>query len=100
MSAETQQEWSEGLSPAADWDAQANRRVLDELFCHARQYRDSKAYHELLTFVARFRWYAPYNAMLVHVQRPGSTFVAPVGKVATGRRVLPGVGAISEQPFT
>jgi IrrE N-terminal-like domain len=53
------------------------RRSLDELFTLARQYRSSKAYQTLLDFVARFRFYAPFNALLVHIQNPGATYVAP-----------------------
>jgi hypothetical protein len=30
----------------------------------------------LLQFVSRFRFYSPFNAMLVHIQMPGATFVA------------------------
>jgi len=53
------------------------KRSLDELFTLARQYRSGPEFKKLLDFVARFRFYAPYNAMLVHVQMPGATFVAP-----------------------
>lgn len=53
------------------------RRALDDVFNLARKYKSTKEYAELLRFVARFRFYSPYNAMLVHIQRPGSTFVAP-----------------------
>lgn len=74
---EQQQDWLEGLSPADEWNAQATKRVLDELFCFAGQYRTSKSYEELLKFIARFRFYAPYNAMLVRTQMPGASFVAP-----------------------
>ena len=51
--------------------------MLDELFCHALQYRTSKAYRGLLKFVANFRSYSPYNAMLVRTQMQGARFVAP-----------------------
>ena len=67
----------QSLSPAAEWDKDVSRRALDELFSLANQYKSSKAYRELLDFVARFRFYAPFNAMLVHVQMPGATYVAP-----------------------
>jgi hypothetical protein len=30
-----------------------------------------------MEFVARFRFYSPYNAMLIHCQMPGALFVAP-----------------------
>jgi len=53
------------------------RRALDDLFDLARKYKSTKEYADLLRFVARFRFYSPYNAMLVHIQRPGSTYVAP-----------------------
>jgi hypothetical protein len=58
---ENQQEWLECLSPADEWDTHATKRVLDELFCFARQYRTSKSFKGLLSFVAGFRFYAPYN---------------------------------------
>lgn len=67
----------EGPSPAAEWDRDFARRALDELFNSAHQYKSSKAYHELLKFVGRFRFYSPFNAMLIHIQLPGATFVAP-----------------------
>lgn len=78
-------------SPAADWDRAVARRALDELFSVARQYRTSRAYRELLDFVARFRFYAPFNAMLVHIQMPGATFVAPAHRWLRdyGRRIKP-----------
>jgi hypothetical protein len=64
-------------APAAEWERDAAKRALDELFTLSHQYRASKAYYELLQFVGRFRFYSPFNAMLVHVQMPGATFVAP-----------------------
>jgi hypothetical protein len=64
-------------TPATEWNRKVTGRALDELFSLARQYRSSEAYKALLDFVARFRFYAPFNAMLLHVQRPGATYVAP-----------------------
>jgi hypothetical protein len=58
-------------------DEDVTRRALDELFSLTRQYKSTRAYHELLEFITRFRFYAPYNAMLIHVQMPGATFVCP-----------------------
>jgi hypothetical protein len=63
--------------PSVEWDRDVARRSLDELFSLTRQYKSSKAYYALLKFVTRFRFYAPFNAMLTHVQMPGATFVAP-----------------------
>src|ERR1022692_2633394 len=58
-------------------DEEATRRALDELFRLTHQYNSTKAYDELLKFMRRFRFYAPYNAMLIHIQMPGAKFVAP-----------------------
>jgi hypothetical protein len=74
---ENQEDWLDGQSPADDWDAHATKRVLDELFSFARPYRSSKSYDGLLKFVASFRLYAPYNAMLVRAQMPGACYIAP-----------------------
>ena len=49
---------------------------LDKLFAEVGTYRSTKEYGELLQFIRRFRRYAPYNAMLLHVQKPGSRYVA------------------------
>lgn len=68
---------SENISPAEKWERNFAQRALDELFSLARHYKSSQAYRELLDFVARFRFYSPFNAMLVHVQMAGATFVAP-----------------------
>jgi hypothetical protein len=67
----------DGRSPADLWDRNVARHALDELFSLARQYRSSEAYLRLLQFVGHFRFYAPFNAMLLHTQRPGATYVAP-----------------------
>jgi hypothetical protein len=64
-------------TPAELWNENVTRHALDELVNLALQYKSSKSYQELIRFVARFRFYSPYNAMLVHIQMPGATFVAP-----------------------
>jgi hypothetical protein len=64
-------------TPAAEWDRDAARRALDELFTLARRYQSSQQYIELLRFIARFRFYSPFNAMLIHAQMPGAQYVAP-----------------------
>lgn len=74
---EAQSEWPDSRTPAADWDLRSTQRILDELFCSAGQYRSSESYKGLLEFVARFRFYSPYNAMLVRIQMEGASFVAP-----------------------
>ncbi len=64
-------------TPADIWEQDAAQRALDELFNLTCQYKTSKSFHDLMKFVTRFRFYSPFNAMLVHVQMPGATFVAP-----------------------
>jgi hypothetical protein len=64
-------------TPAKVWEADAAKRALDELFTLTFQYKGSKAYYELLQFVARFRFYSPFNAMLIHMQMSGAKYVAP-----------------------
>jgi len=73
------------------WDQDSARRALDELFTVARQYSSSAAYFELMRFIASFRAYAPFNAMLVHVQMPGARYVAPAHRWASEycRRIRP-----------
>ena len=64
-------------TPSVVWEQDSAKRALDELFTLTCQYRNSKSYQELLQFVTRFRFYSPFNAMLVHVQMRGAKFVAP-----------------------
>ncbi len=51
--------------------------MLDKLLSDSRLYRDSKDYKELLEFVIRLRNFAPFNAMLLQVQKPGLSYAAP-----------------------
>lgn len=67
----------EAETPAEIWEKDAAKRALDELFNLTCQYKTSDSFWELMKFVRRFRFYSPFNAMLVHVQMPGATFVAP-----------------------
>jgi hypothetical protein len=69
-----------GPSPATLWNKESAKRALDELFTEVESYRSSERFLELLEFTKRFRQYAPFNAMLVHIQKPGSTFVAPASR--------------------
>ncbi len=80
------------LSPAAEWDRDAARRALDDLFSNARQYNSSKAFRELVHFVARFRFYSPFNAMLIHIQMSGAKYAAPARRWIRdyGRRIKAG----------
>src|SRR3977135_3888233 len=56
-------------------DQDATRTALDELFTLAGKCNSSDAYLELMRFVGRFRFYSPFNAMLIYTQMPGARFV-------------------------
>ena len=49
---------------------------LDKLFNEIGTYRNSTELKELFEFVKKFPHIAPYNAMLIHIQKPGSDYVA------------------------
>lgn len=48
---------------------------IDELQFLVRSYRNSQEFKKLIDFVGRFNYLAPYNAMLVQMQKPRATFV-------------------------
>jgi hypothetical protein len=78
------------------------RRSIDDLVSDAQRYRSSADYRELLEFMARFRKQKPFNALLLHAQRPGARFVAPAHRWAEKyeRRVKPGeTPLVALQPF-
>ena len=79
-------------TPALKWEQDAAKRAIDELFTLARRYKSKRSYRELMQFIARFRFYSPFNAMLVHVQMPGAKYVAPAHRWLRdfGRRVKAG----------
>lgn len=81
----------EDPSPADRWDEKSAQRALDDLFNATFAYRSSSSYFELMQFIACFRFYSPYNAMLLGIQRPGARFVAPAARWQReyGRRVKP-----------
>ena len=52
------------------------RALLDQLLADSRLYHGSAEYLDLLGFVARLRNFAPFNAMLLQIQRPGLVHAA------------------------
>lgn len=52
------------------------RNLLDHLLTDSRLYRQSKDYKQLLDFVVRLRNFAPFNAMLLQIQKPGLSYAA------------------------
>ena len=67
----------ESESPSSEWDKESAKHALDDLFKATFAYRKSEEFYKLMKFVTKFHFYSPYNAFLIHTQRPGSTFVAP-----------------------
>lgn len=53
-----------------------DRSLLDQLLSDSRLYTQSKDYKDLLDFVVRLRNFAPFNAMLLQLQRPGLSYAA------------------------
>lgn len=52
------------------------RSMLDVLLEEAGLYSTTKDYLELMDFIVRMRNFAPFNAMLLQIQRPGLRFAA------------------------
>jgi len=52
------------------------KNILNQLLTDSRLYRQSKDYKELLDFVVRLRNFAPFNAMLLQIQKPGLSYAA------------------------
>jgi len=55
-------------------------KALDELFNEVGTYRKSHQFRELLEFIRRFPGMSPYNAMLIHMQKPGCRYVLTPAK--------------------
>ena len=52
------------------------RALIDQLIAATKLYNTSKAVQELFDFTIRLREFAPFNAMLLHIQKPGLTHAA------------------------
>jgi hypothetical protein len=52
------------------------RSLLDQLLEDSKLYTKSQDFKELLDFVVRLRNFAPFNAMLLQVQKPGLSYAA------------------------
>jgi len=51
------------------------KNKIDELFYSTGRYQNGSEFMKLLDFCKKFHYLAPYNAMLVHMQRPGAIYV-------------------------
>jgi hypothetical protein len=52
------------------------RSLLDQLLDDSKLYRTGADFKALLDFVVRLRNFAPFNAMLLEIQKPGLTYAA------------------------
>ncbi|NLW30646.1 MAG: ImmA/IrrE family metallo-endopeptidase [Fibrobacter sp.] len=68
------------------------KKKLDELIHEVGVYRNSKDLKELLDFIKKFPKIAPFNALLLHIQKPGSKYVASASewKERFKRTIKPG----------
>lgn len=60
-----------GERPARDLES-----TIDALIRESMAYRNSTSFQEMVSFMANFRHYAPFNNMLVKLQNPGCSFFA------------------------
>lgn len=58
------------------FEAEAARVLLDQLLTDSQLYTKSQDYKELMDFVVRLRNFAPFNAMLLQIQKPGLSYAA------------------------
>ena len=73
MTRETQMALFDDEEPGDDDVA---RSLLDQLLSDSKLYKSSESYKQLFAFVTRLRNVAPFNAMLLQVQKPGLTYAA------------------------
>ncbi|MET0091304.1 MAG: ImmA/IrrE family metallo-endopeptidase [Candidatus Thiodiazotropha sp.] len=60
----------------ASTDEEQARSLLDGLLEESRLYKTTKDYQALLDFTVKLRNFAPFNAMLLNIQKPGLTYAA------------------------
>ncbi len=67
-------------------------KALDELFDEVGVFQQSNDLNNLFDFIKRFPDTAPFNALLLHIQKPGSRFVASAKdwKLKFNRTIKPG----------
>lgn len=64
------------LSQGDLFEPAITRALLDQLLTDARLYHTGEDYKQLLDFVVRLRNVAPFNALLLQLQKPGLRFAA------------------------
>jgi len=68
-------EYRDDIRKCKDIDIETVKSELDALFEDVQNYRSSNYYKELMRFCARFKQLAPFNAMMVKIQRPGCQYL-------------------------
>ncbi|MFN3686439.1 ImmA/IrrE family metallo-endopeptidase [Salinarimonas sp.] len=69
------------------------RALIDQLIAATRLYDTRETVGELVDFLIRLRAFAPFNAMLLHIQKPGLTHAATAGDWWRRFRRVPKRGA-------
>lgn len=69
------------------------RTLIDQLVAATRLYNTSESVQELLEFTIRMRRFAPFNGMLLHIQKPGLTHAASARDWLTRFGRTPKLGA-------
>lgn len=59
-----------------DEPSEEDRSLLDQLLVESKLYRTSREFQELIKFIVRLRNMAPFNAMLLQIQKPGLSYAA------------------------
>ena len=60
----------------ASTSEEMERSLLADLLTSSKLYRTTEDYQALMAFVSRLRNFAPFNAMLLQIQRPGLMYAA------------------------
>jgi hypothetical protein len=82
---------SEVVDTSVEIERDPTRALLDQLLEQSKLYSNSSDYKELLDFTVRLRTFAPFNAMLLQIQKPGLTYAATAMHwlIKFGREVKP-----------
>lgn len=98
-------DYKEHIKGNKDFDFDIAKSELDRLFEDVKSYRTSNNFRKLLEFCRKFKHLAPFNAMMVQIQRPGCRYVLTSRQWETRwhRRIKPNarpVVILSYQPIS
>ncbi len=83
----------ESIKPMAVSGEEPDRALIEQLIAATRLYGNSEAIQSLLNFTIQLREFAPFNAMLLHIQKPGLTHAATARDWCTRFGRVPKKGA-------